>query len=189
MSGTSQHVDTAAERFVALRKALGLTQEDLVRGADSTQRHAISKIENGTNQLTGAKLLRVCARAVGLSMEQLQDYIEGVSSLADTLPLCRPPSSGPLRPPSVPPPAEWFEVDEETRRVATLYLRQKPYPLEPEAIIEAFRRLRIQSADAARDPEQVANAVRLHVGGVTATAPGYPPSSPAPAGTRRSAKR
>ena len=182
-------METSAERFVALRKALGLTQEELVRDADSTQRNAISKIENGTNQLTGAKLLRVCARAVGLSMEQLQDYIEGAVELAETLPLCRPPAKTVRRPPSVPPPAEWYEIDDETRRVAALYLRQKPHPLEPEAIQEAFRRLRIQDAEAAKDPEQVANAVRLHVGGISATVPGYPPSSPAPAGTRRSAKR
>lgn len=185
-AGNNQHVDTAAERFVALRKALGLTQDDVVRDA-GPQRSAISKVESGENQLTGAKLLRVAAHAVGLTMEQLLDYTQGAASLADTLPLCDRSKRPARRPPSVPPPAEWFEVDDAaTREAATVFLRE-PSPGQPPmsqaAIDLALPRIRMSSAEAAKDPRQVANAVRLYVWGVSA---GNPPKLE---DTRHSSKR
>lgn len=188
MSGTNQHVATPAERFKALRSALGLTQEDLMRGAGK-QRTAVSKVESGENQLTGAKLLRVLSEAVGLSMEALQDYVEGKADLAATLPLCRPRKKAERKPSTIPPPAAaaaWFEIDEEARRVATMYLRQPPQKFEAEAVEEAFRRIRMRTAEAASDPEQVANAVRAHIWGISATR--FPSEPPSP-DTRHSGKQ
>lgn len=184
ITGHNQHVETAAERFVALRKALGLTQDDVVRDA-GPQRSAISKVESGENQLTGAKLLRVAAHAVGLTMEQLLDYTQGAVSLADTLPLCQRRQAA-KRPPSVPPPAEWFPVDHATQEAAKVLLREAPpgqEPIGPAAIDLAFPRIRIKNEEASKDPAQVANAVRLYVWGVSAGA------SPQPEDIRRSAKR
>jgi transcriptional regulator with XRE-family HTH domain len=195
-------VTTVANRFARLRAALGLSQDDFFSGprALTGQRTVISKIESGDNKLTGQLRPRI-ARFLGVSFEDFDAYIERRMELHEFQKLVSvdlgegevDSARSSTKKSSVPPPAPWFEIDEQAGNVARVYLRQ-PSPngakLDDEAIELAFRHVRMDSAEAASDPSQVANAIRMHIWGISATLPGAAPSSsppPAPgAGTRRS---
>jgi transcriptional regulator with XRE-family HTH domain len=171
--GTNQHVAATADRFRALREAIGLAQG----GFEGVSRTEVNKIENGVNQLTGGDLRMRVAKAVGLSTDDLTAYLTGRIGLPDVL-ARRAKRAASSVPPSA---AKWAQVDPETRRRAIVYLKQKPQAFTDEAISQAFEELRISDPERAKSPREVADAVRVVILGVIAA---LPPE--APVGTRRS---
>ena len=67
---------TTAQKFVALRTALGLTQAQIA-DAMKVDRSLISKVEHGANQLTNAHTRGALARAAGVTVDQLDRYLDG----------------------------------------------------------------------------------------------------------------
>lgn len=173
---------TRADRFKALRDALGKTQDELITlaGDDSTQRTAVSKVENGNNQLTGLKLMRTMSRALGLSTDDLDEYLEGRLSLPEAIEIVQGRGRGREL-----PPTGTFPPEEDARVEALSYLRQPPQKFDADVLDRASRRVLLPSPEAARDPAAVADAVRVHILGLTAS---RPPSA-APPGTHRSRRR
>jgi transcriptional regulator with XRE-family HTH domain len=171
--GTNQHVQTVAERFKALREHLGWNQDDF----EGVHRTEVNKIEGGGNQLTGGDLRDRVARSLGVSIEDLVAYVSG------KMPLAQLAAKRAKKPTLVPASAaKWVTVDAETRRKATVYLKQPPQAFSDEAIALAFEELRIADPEVAKSPRRVADAVRVVILGIIASMPSEAPL----AGTRRS---
>lgn len=70
----------AAERIRALRRRLGLTQEQL--GAQGgLRRTEITRLESGANQATSYETRKALSRCFGLSIEELAAYLDGESTV------------------------------------------------------------------------------------------------------------
>lgn len=67
---------TTAQKFVALRTALGLTQVQIA-DAMKVDRSLISKVEHRANQLTNAHTRGALARVAGVTVDQLDRYLDG----------------------------------------------------------------------------------------------------------------
>lgn len=163
-----------ADRFKQLRLALGLTQEDFEERTDGEmKRTEVVKIENGGNQMTTLRIRTLAARAFGLSKDDLGAYLDGKIQLAETLDIAR----GLRRSQSEPPPAQWFSVDEKTKREALVILKEPDEHPSDEALEIAFRHLRISDPERAKNPLEVARDIRIAIYGLNATRPARTPSS------------
>lgn len=68
--------ETPGDRVKAIRKALGLTQEDVAARA-GIRRDAVVKVESGTNQAGSAAVRSGLARAFGLTLDDVASVLEG----------------------------------------------------------------------------------------------------------------
>lgn len=75
------------DRLRALRVALGFeTQQALADAAnDNLERTTVVQAETGTNVLTSFPLIRAFAKALGVGLEELYDYLGGSIDVADVL--------------------------------------------------------------------------------------------------------
>lgn len=135
-----------ADRVRALREALGLRPYQVAQRGGYSRGNAayISKIERGDNNVSTIDARRKLARGFGLSVAQLEAYLEGRVPLAATVRLVRAPEAAEEvleddGPPPDPPHPEDEEVD----------------PLEP-ALLWALDRER----HSMRDLDAVRSVVR-----------------------------
>lgn len=77
-------VDDMADRAIALRKRLKLTQEQLAERCGLT-RVEIAKLETGKNKARSARFLAALARGCGVPQEALDAYLLGELELDDML--------------------------------------------------------------------------------------------------------
>lgn len=84
---TNRYVSTIADKALALRKALGLTQEALGKraGYPNNPRVYVAKIERGDNKLSTVAAREQFAQGVGLEIDALGAYLDGKKSLEDVL--------------------------------------------------------------------------------------------------------
>lgn len=68
--------ETPGDRVKAIRKALGLTQEDVAARA-GIRRDAVVKVESGANQAGSAAIRAGLARAFGLTLDDVASVLEG----------------------------------------------------------------------------------------------------------------
>lgn len=68
--------ETPGDRIRAIRKALGLTQEDVAARA-GIRRDAVVKVERGANQAGSAAIRSGLARAFGLTLDDVASVLEG----------------------------------------------------------------------------------------------------------------
>ena len=68
--------ETPGDRIRAIRKALGLTQEDVAARA-GIRRDAVVKVESGANQAGSAAIRSGLARAFGLTSDDIASVLEG----------------------------------------------------------------------------------------------------------------
>lgn len=68
--------ETPGDRVKAIRKALGLTQEEVAARA-GMRRDAVVKVESGANQGGSAAIRSGLARAFGLSLDDVASVLEG----------------------------------------------------------------------------------------------------------------
>jgi transcriptional regulator with XRE-family HTH domain len=68
--------ETPGDRVKAIRKALGLTQEDVAARA-GIRRDAVVKVESGANQAGSAAIRSGLARAFGLTLDDVASVLEG----------------------------------------------------------------------------------------------------------------
>lgn len=73
--------DTTAARTRALRKRLGLTQDDVAaraaRGDPEFRRDYVTKVETGANKATSLRIQQGLARGLGLTTDDLAAYLAG----------------------------------------------------------------------------------------------------------------
>lgn len=79
-------------RVAALRKAVGLSQENLARRG-GIDRVRLVHLEANRNKGSSHAMRLALARAFGLEATMLDAYLDGASSLRATVALCRLPSS------------------------------------------------------------------------------------------------
>jgi transcriptional regulator with XRE-family HTH domain len=68
--------ETPGDRVKAIRKALGLTQEEVAARA-GIRRDAVVKVESGANQAGSAAIRSGLARAFGLTLDDVASVLEG----------------------------------------------------------------------------------------------------------------
>jgi transcriptional regulator with XRE-family HTH domain len=68
--------ETVGDRVRALRKTLGLTQEQLA-DAGELDRTEVTRVENGYNQATSGRIREKLARGFGLSLENTYAFLDG----------------------------------------------------------------------------------------------------------------
>lgn len=71
---------SVGERLRALRKHLGLTQEQLAEAAE-LDRVVIVQIENGRNQASSYAVRKALAKATHTNIERLSEYLDGEINL------------------------------------------------------------------------------------------------------------
>jgi transcriptional regulator with XRE-family HTH domain len=76
--------ETAGDRVRAVRKALGLTQDELAARA-GIRRDTVVKVESGANQASTAAIRGGLARAFGLTLDEIGHLVEGRMSAADAV--------------------------------------------------------------------------------------------------------
>ena len=79
-----------------LRKELGLTQRQFAELADLPEDTYVARVETGANKLTSHTMRVAFARGFGLSVEDLDAYLEGRLSLTQAVRRSRavPPATG-----------------------------------------------------------------------------------------------
>jgi len=107
-------MENVGQRVAALREAIGLSQGGLGErsGQGENGRTYVNRIENGKSQLNSRKQVSALARGFGLSVAQLEAYLEGRVPLAATVRLVRAPEA-PEELPEDEPPADPPHPDDE----------------------------------------------------------------------------
>jgi transcriptional regulator with XRE-family HTH domain len=72
------------ERIRALRKALRMTQQD-VANRTGIRRTNVVRLESGALKATLSSTRRLLGNAFGMSLDVIDDYLEGVITLEDAL--------------------------------------------------------------------------------------------------------
>lgn len=70
----------ACERVRKLRERLGLQQTEMAELGGIARTH-LANVERGENHATGAKMRDALAKASGVSLDTMRDYLEGSISL------------------------------------------------------------------------------------------------------------
>jgi transcriptional regulator with XRE-family HTH domain len=172
--------NNVADRFKKLREGLGLTQQQIAdRSNGVIDRAELSKVENGENQLTGTKLRGAIATVIGLTSEELGDYVAGRMPLPDALQLAKTGS----RKPVVPPPTEGFPIPADVKDEAVVLLQEDG--ISDRAIEIGFKYYRCLNEETAHHAPSLADEVRTVIRGRSATLPGSSPPQPRAHRSRR----
>ncbi|WP_437958561.1 helix-turn-helix domain-containing protein [Sorangium sp. So ce119] len=88
---------TLADRLKALRKAMQLTQEQLAERS-GLRRTELPRLEGGSNKGSSLAIRQALADGFGLTLDQINAYLDGLASLQETVDLIKQGGASPGSP-------------------------------------------------------------------------------------------